>query len=345
MEFFNEKEEVIDLQLTQFGRHLLSKGRFKPAFYSFFDDDILYNVEAAPISAKVVPAEEQNSSHERIYKAWDGSASTDYGAPRMKPQISFNSLERDFLSNYNKVVSGQEDPGDPGQQPAAIKNYALPQPMGTMAINKENAPAIQVNFLEGQISSSINHLQWTLPGGGSTTLKVPQLESEITLEYIETEGDDFYEIEDPSMSFGVVTSPDQMMIFLKILEKNAPYQKENFDIEVFEVIEEAEGNNTKAHELRQLQFKRSLEMVEDFDFLKAGWVVPPATTQDNVEYYMELLTDEEVKEEICRLDPNNLDNGVFTDNRAQQCIDIINEDDRKTFDIYEDEIDDPGEIC
>ena len=43
MEFFNKKEEVIDLKLTQFGRHLLSKGKFKPVYYSFFDDNIMYD--------------------------------------------------------------------------------------------------------------------------------------------------------------------------------------------------------------------------------------------------------------------------------------------------------------
>ena len=35
MEFFDQKEEVIDVQLTQFGKHLLSKGRFKPEYYAF----------------------------------------------------------------------------------------------------------------------------------------------------------------------------------------------------------------------------------------------------------------------------------------------------------------------
>ena len=39
MEFFNKKEDVIDLQLTQYGRHLLSKGQFNPVYYSFFDDN------------------------------------------------------------------------------------------------------------------------------------------------------------------------------------------------------------------------------------------------------------------------------------------------------------------
>ena len=54
MEFFNKKEEVIDLQLTQFGRHILSKGKFKPVYYSFHDDNILYNVEFQDITIGVI---------------------------------------------------------------------------------------------------------------------------------------------------------------------------------------------------------------------------------------------------------------------------------------------------
>ncbi len=42
MEFFNKKEEVIDLKLTQFGRLLLSKGKFKPVYYSFFDTAVTH---------------------------------------------------------------------------------------------------------------------------------------------------------------------------------------------------------------------------------------------------------------------------------------------------------------
>jgi|GEM_PF-6744453 len=335
MEFFNEKEEVIDLQLTQFGRHLLSKGRFKPTFYSFFDEDILYNVEAGG------GTEEQNSSHERIYKAWDGSASTDYGAPRSKPQISFSSLEKQFLNNYNKVLSGQEELGGKSQQPTAIKNYAMPQPIGTSDIRKENAPAMQASFLQGQINSSVGFLDLKEESGGKNTLKIPQLASEITLEYIETEGDDFYEIEDPSISFGVVTKQEEIMLFIKILEQNAPYQKKNFDIEIYEILEEVKGDNTIEH-LRPLHFNKPLTMVDEFDFMQH---TPPVIMQDNVEYYMDVLADDEVTEEICRLDPDNLKKGVFTDSKTQECVDILNQDNKKIFDIYEDEADEPGEVC
>ena len=43
MSFFDNKEDVIDLELTQYGKYLLSEGKFKPIFYAFFDDDILYD--------------------------------------------------------------------------------------------------------------------------------------------------------------------------------------------------------------------------------------------------------------------------------------------------------------
>ena len=78
MEFFNKKEEVIDLQITQFGRHLLSKGAFIPVYYSFFDDNILYNSNNAGYTEK------QNEAEDRINTT-----------QTMRPQISFSSLEKD----------------------------------------------------------------------------------------------------------------------------------------------------------------------------------------------------------------------------------------------------------
>ena len=45
MSFFNSKEEVIDIELTPYGKHLLSKGKWKPVYYEFYDDDIVYDSE------------------------------------------------------------------------------------------------------------------------------------------------------------------------------------------------------------------------------------------------------------------------------------------------------------
>ena len=41
MSFLNSKEEVIEIQLTQHGKRLLSQGLFEPKYYAFYDDDVL----------------------------------------------------------------------------------------------------------------------------------------------------------------------------------------------------------------------------------------------------------------------------------------------------------------
>ena len=38
MEFFNKKQDVIDIKLTQFGRYKLSNGKFNPKYYAFFEN-------------------------------------------------------------------------------------------------------------------------------------------------------------------------------------------------------------------------------------------------------------------------------------------------------------------
>lgn len=52
MRFFNTKEEVIDIQLTPYGKHLLSKGKWKPVYYEFYDDDIIYDIEYGGVQEK-----------------------------------------------------------------------------------------------------------------------------------------------------------------------------------------------------------------------------------------------------------------------------------------------------
>ena len=69
MTFFNTKEEVISFELTKYGRELLSKGKLKPAFYSFSDDDVLYN------SSKGGFTEENSNIKSRILD----------NTPRLKP--------------------------------------------------------------------------------------------------------------------------------------------------------------------------------------------------------------------------------------------------------------------
>jgi hypothetical protein len=41
----NKKERVYDLRLTGYAKHLMSVGKYKPAYYAFFDDNITYDIK------------------------------------------------------------------------------------------------------------------------------------------------------------------------------------------------------------------------------------------------------------------------------------------------------------
>ena len=80
MTFKNQKEEVIEIELTSYGKHLLSKGKFHPTFYAFFDDDVLYDAEYAG------PEEEQNYAQTRILEE----------TPRLRVQTTYTGLETEI---------------------------------------------------------------------------------------------------------------------------------------------------------------------------------------------------------------------------------------------------------
>jgi len=69
--FLNKKEQVFDLKLTSYGNYRLSQGNFKPVYYAFYDDNILYDIQYA--SGKngdgdfvISPQELQNNTQRRI---------------------------------------------------------------------------------------------------------------------------------------------------------------------------------------------------------------------------------------------------------------------------------------
>ena len=62
MEFFDKKQDVMDIQLTSYGKHLLSKGLFKPTYYAFSDDGVMYdNLWMSTGSSDTAPLVERSS--------------------------------------------------------------------------------------------------------------------------------------------------------------------------------------------------------------------------------------------------------------------------------------------
>ena len=242
MEFFNKKEDVIDIQITQYGKYLLSIGEFKPTHYAFFDDDILYDVGYANIS------EPQNNSASRIK----------IDTPRPKTQYIFSGIESQF--NTLRGVFKKHKPAfsNPSVdwlnfgivQQAPEKNYSLSLPLGDSSLSTEFVPAWDITYYNGFLTGSAEFIT----GSNIGTVRIPQLDSDIKYKtyvtYLDPEDDEVvvrdYIPERLStlgltggrlgrldwFDDGSVIQIEPDYLFLDILEENVDFFKENFDIEV-----------------------------------------------------------------------------------------------------------------
>lgn len=61
MSIFDKKEEVLSVELTSYGKKLLASGAFRPKYYTFHDDQVIYDVRYTGASEELI-----NLSHNRI---------------------------------------------------------------------------------------------------------------------------------------------------------------------------------------------------------------------------------------------------------------------------------------
>jgi len=154
MTFFNKKEEVINIELTPYGRSLLAKGILKPAYYAFFDDDILYDAMAAG----EITAEAQNLIETRIFN----------DTPRIKAPRDLQSPEG-LIFRYERT----QDNHRPHTQ---LKLNYLTEPLGTSEQTSDYGPAWNSLFIQGEITGSV---QTTLTGSDVYLRQIPQINSNI----------------------------------------------------------------------------------------------------------------------------------------------------------------------
>lgn len=310
MSFFNKKEDVIEIQLTPHGKHLLSKGKFKPSYYAFYDDDIIYDSAYAGIT------ELQNEIQQRIEDT-----------PRLKTQYVFSERKAGLVEHI------REDGIRAGLQETSERQYGLTSQLGNSSIGSSNAPAWRVNFLKGDIKSSTTH---TVADDTNTRikLKIPQIETE-SVEFNtqvksnepspkrvirptgEIIGDD---ATDPFPDGSFVAITDDYLL-LDVQERNVDFDVRNFDIEVFRV--EAEGTNDET--LIPLKFTKRPELIKDGILLDQ----PEGSTEDifpdldptYVEYWFDIFCDSEISDEIlCDVRPGTARGNIFTQD-APHCPD------------------------
>ena len=138
MSFFDKKEEVISIELTQYGKYLLSKGKFKPYYYNFIDDDILYDANYAGIQ------EDNSNISKRIRK----------DTPSTKPQYVFSGVETKLKEALSLLRSGKINLGNDIIQQTPEKHYFTAAPLGNSDLFSNNSPSWKVNFLKGKLEKA-----------------------------------------------------------------------------------------------------------------------------------------------------------------------------------------------
>ena len=266
MQFFDDKEEVLDVVLTPYGESLMAKGLFSPEYYAFFDDDILYDADYAGVTT-----ESQNDIEGRIQS----------GTPRIKQasvyvgvessinqinQIIRNNISGAFGENSPSVV--QDTVNNPIYNSTELQNTGdkfdfLSKPLGRSAQTSKKHPAWSVGMLKGQISSSTGYLL-----SSTTTEQIPQINIDINYKlFVSNTNNPALQFSNASVEFSEVLFPigpnqqqnvsgeiqasefDNIIsqvfedgtyfsltdgkIILDIVEENVDFKKENFDVQVF----------------------------------------------------------------------------------------------------------------
>jgi|2_EtaG_2_1085320.scaffolds.fasta_scaffold00717_8 hypothetical protein len=287
MEFFNKKEEVLDVQLTEYGKYLLAQGRMKPAFYAFYDEEILYDVAKVASSNEGVRVEDPKDADRRIR----------YETPNLKPQSNTTGVEtrvREFLKSVESNINKKALSVNSINFADAFENvphfdqkfFVATDPLGTSDLKSEYAPAWGVNMLSNEISSSQDYYTLNLTSSTATLndgviKEIPQID--ITIDYKtfyttdtrNNNGKDFVITNANDNGIFIAVKHDYILIDLQ--EHNTVYEKENFLCEVFlsssaGIRKPASGSSTDNDtSLQQLDYQNA-------------FLAP--VSQNNIEYFL-----------------------------------------------------------
>ena len=304
MSFKDKKEEVIEVKLTQFGKHLLSKGKFKPSYYAFFDDDVIYDWQYTSDTS-----ENQNYSETRILEE----------TPVTKTQVNFSSAEDNVHEQVELVREGKLGLKEALQQDPE-KHYAMSAPLGKSSLSSNYSPSWSIKIYGKQFESQNLTTQ-----GEQPTLTIPQLNVEnlIYRTSVQSAG--------KSVDYGTFRSvgdlgegghPDSSAIMSRVSENgsiievtpehfildvdefNTDVLKENYEIEMF-IVESEIVNGRSIEKLVPLSFLKSFNNIRDGILLDDDEV--ENYSEDDVdstyvEHYFDVDVDEEIdKKLLCQL--------------------------------------------
>ena len=195
--FFNQKEEVISIELTPYGKEQFSKGLFSPAFYAFYDGSVIYDGAYASLT------ESQNQVTNRIKNE----------TPKIKPTTRFSTTPGSVFSLASAMTS-------PDFAQSDVWNAKYNRFIGNSDPNSQNNPSWNISLMDSSDIGFNDGVEYRV----ETT--IPQMSATLMIDYNRyTDPDD-----EESYSYELIKS-DRLL--LDIQEFNTVFKNNgNFDIEV-----------------------------------------------------------------------------------------------------------------
>ena len=278
MTFFDKKQDVLKIELTPYGRSLLSNGKLMPKYYAFFDDDIVYDISA------IGGTEDQDAIKNRILNE----------TPRLRPQRDLTSPEN-LISNFER--------GESSSRPfSEIQLNYLTEPLGTSDGTERNASSWHLTTILGEIDSS----ESTYDVSGSYLRQIPQIN--MTLEYkmqvrnvrddSPVRGQAISSVAPASDIFDDGTYIEVLddQIIARIIEENGFTFKEGLEIEAY-IFEDTPQGEEKLKPLKMMPKMKSIvnDMLVDVD----DEFVP--TDENYLEHYITIYYDEAIPDsDLCK---------------------------------------------
>jgi len=295
MSFLDPKETVISIELTQHGKRLLSQGKFNPKYYSFCDDDILYDSLYASIT------ESQNSVSDRIKES-----------PQLSPHYNFEGVETSF-KKYKKMLNDDTLKEVDNKQEENYFVYSL----GKSEIGSQKYPYLNVNFYKGEITGSTTFLSSSV----YPHIRIPQLtcsidfDAEIGSIYHDTKLESSEEIDRKIYDDGSYIYLEDDFLLLELFEEGTPFEEENFEIEIFKIEEDIDVSNKKrlVPLYFALQKKKDNEIFVPEKVIKRDGI---ELTKEDAEYYFDIYVDNEIDRDIfCKLAKDLKNKNIIIDER------------------------------
>tara|TARA_B100000900_G_scaffold226196_1_gene192026 strand:- start:18938 stop:19948 length:1011 start_codon:yes stop_codon:yes gene_type:complete len=331
--FLDKKEQVFDFKLTNYGNYLLAIGKLKPVYYTFIDDNIVY--DSAYFGRT---AEPQSEIHQRIKQE----------TPYLESLVLFEQVNQNTPTDLDIDFFGLDV--TPTEKIPNIDEFRLNNIIGDAFVpeSKEKAPSWKLVSLNRDIDSSTEidlNNQTRIPQINISASYKKQIVDSQEFVNQNVSADDARILEAVSAAFvdnKVVRLQLESDVLLYLEELNTEVLNENFELEVFLV---QDSSDTSEQKLIRKYFQNKEEQIVD------GLMIAPnplgvqssEQSKDSVEQFFSVLTDSEIDSQVACKAASEFNKESYLIDIDFNCNETQQED--LFFDIYGSETEEDVEIC